>query len=127
MEDYANALLYAIPGFVILIVIEAIVAWWRGVDIYDFMVTHFAIFTIENTVLVFILAFIGKDFAQYWSHRFEHKINVFWNRHIVHHSSEEFNLSCALRQEISAIIGVSCHRFGNTFICSILVSYSPYQ
>jgi hypothetical protein len=31
-------------------------------------------------------------------------VNVFWNRHIIHHSSEEFNLSCALRQSISETI-----------------------
>ena len=136
MEDYANALLYAIPGFVVLILIEAVIAWWRGMDVqnsmdtisslssgltntlvamlgwsvvivsYDFMVTHFAVFTIKSTALLFVLAFVGHDFAQYWSHRFSHEINVFWNRHIVHHSSEEFNLSCALRQEISAIFGI---------------------
>ena len=34
-------------------------------------------------------------------HRLNHEINVLWNRHIIHHSSEEFNLSCALRQSIS--------------------------
>jgi hypothetical protein len=33
-------------------------------------------------------------------------VNVFWNRHIVHHSSEEFNLACALRQSISAFVSV---------------------
>ena len=37
---------------------------------------------------------------------FSHEINVFWNRHIVHHSSEEFNLACALRQSISQIFGI---------------------
>ncbi len=30
-----------------------------------------------------------------------HRINFFWNRHVIHHSSEEFNLACALRQSIS--------------------------
>jgi len=55
---------------------------------------------------VYALAFLGIDFVGYWSHRFDHKINVFWNRHIVHHSSEEFNLSCALRQSISAVVGI---------------------
>tara|TARA_Y100000588_G_scaffold370450_1_gene440630 strand:- start:218 stop:1180 length:963 start_codon:yes stop_codon:yes gene_type:complete len=34
-------------------------------------------------------------------HRLNHRVNIFWNRHIIHHSSEEFNLSCALRQSIS--------------------------
>ena len=35
-------------------------------------------------------------------HRLSHRVNIFWNRHIIHHSSEEFNLSCALRQSISS-------------------------
>jgi hypothetical protein len=55
---------------------------------------------------LYVLAFIGIDFAGYWSHRFNHSINVFWNRHVVHHSSEEFNLACALRQEMSAFVGI---------------------
>ena len=37
-------------------------------------------------------------------HRWSHEINFLWNRHIIHHSSEEFNLSCALRQSISAFV-----------------------
>ena len=42
---------------------------------------------------------MALDFSGYWIHRFEHTINVFWNRHIIHHSSEEYNLACALRQK----------------------------
>ena len=48
-----------------------------------------------------MIAFITEDFAGYWIHRLNHRINIFWNRHIIHHSSEEYNLSCALRQSIS--------------------------
>jgi alkylglycerol monooxygenase len=33
-------------------------------------------------------------------------VNLFWNRHIIHHSSEEFNLACALRQSISDVVGI---------------------
>ena len=55
---------------------------------------------------VFLIAFIGTDFAYYWSHRFNHRINIMWNRHIIHHSSEEYNLACALRQSISGITEV---------------------
>jgi len=68
---------------------------------YGFLVDNFAIFKIESSLLVYILAFIGIDFAGYWVHRINHSINYFWNHHIVHHSSEEFNLACALRQSIS--------------------------
>ncbi|MCL4121480.1 UNVERIFIED_CONTAM: hypothetical protein GTU68_014535 [Idotea baltica] len=65
------------------------------------MVEKLAIFEISSPLWLYVLAFIGVDFASYWSHRFNHVVNVFWNRHIVHHSSEEFNLACALRQSIS--------------------------
>ncbi|EIM75138.1 fatty acid hydroxylase, partial [Nitritalea halalkaliphila LW7] len=73
---------------------------------YGWMVDRVALFSIESTWLVYLLAFVGMDFVGYWSHRFDHTVNAFWNRHIVHHSSEEFNLSCALRQSISSIIGI---------------------
>lgn len=46
----------------------------------------------------FLLALIGFDFFFYWAHRWSHEINFFWGAHVVHHSSEEYNLSVALRQ-----------------------------
>lgn len=136
MEAYAIALTYAIPGFMILVIIEAIAARMMGESVnrsmdtisslssgmtntlknllglsvvlvtYGWMETRFGLFDIQSTFWLYVIAFIGTDFASYWSHRFNHSINIFWNRHIVHHSSEEFNLSCALRQEISAIVGI---------------------
>jgi len=68
---------------------------------YDFMVNNLALFKINTTWLTYLIAFIGIDFAGYWVHRINHSINYFWNHHIIHHSSEEFNLACALRQSIS--------------------------
>ncbi|MEM6963374.1 MAG: sterol desaturase family protein [Bacteroidota bacterium] len=136
METYATALSYAIPGFVLLVIIEAIAAKLMGQKVnramdtiaslssgmtntlkallglsvvivsYGWMHTHFAIFDIKSSLWLYLIGFVGIDFASYWSHRFNHRINLFWNRHVIHHSSEEFNLSCALRQEISAIFGV---------------------
>jgi sterol desaturase/sphingolipid hydroxylase (fatty acid hydroxylase superfamily) len=44
------------------------------------------------------LCFLGVDFFYYWFHRVSHEWNLPWGAHIVHHSSEEFNLSVALRQ-----------------------------
>ena len=73
---------------------------------YQWMYDQWAIFKIESSVLLYIIAFIGIDFAYYWSHRWNHEINIMWNRHIIHHSSEEYNLSCALRQTISGIIEI---------------------
>ena len=43
-------------------------------------------------------AFIGVDFVYYWYHRMAHEVNLFWAAHQVHHSSEEYNLTTALRQ-----------------------------
>ncbi|HMT53111.1 MAG TPA: sterol desaturase family protein [Saprospiraceae bacterium] len=73
---------------------------------YGWLVDHLAIYHIQSTILTYVLAFIGIDFAGYWIHRWSHEINVFWNRHIIHHSSEEFNLSCALRQSVSEIFAL---------------------
>jgi sterol desaturase/sphingolipid hydroxylase (fatty acid hydroxylase superfamily) len=42
--------------------------------------------------------FLLVDLAYYWSHRMSHEINVLWAGHVVHHSSEEYNLTVALRQ-----------------------------
>jgi len=133
MEFYAKALTYAIPIFLALIGIEALVSWRMGVKInrgadmissltsgisnivkdvlglsiaivsYAWLVDKIALFHIGALWYVFVLAFIAKDFAGYWQHRMEHRVNIFWNRHIIHHSSEEFNLSCALRQSASEV------------------------
>lgn len=49
-------------------------------------------------------AFVAVDFAYYWFHRMSHEVNLFWAGHVVHHSSEEYNLAVALRQ--SAVGGL---------------------
>jgi len=43
-------------------------------------------------------AMVAVDFAYYWYHRAHHEIRVLWAVHVVHHSSEQYNLSVALRQ-----------------------------
>ncbi|XDD51460.1 sterol desaturase family protein [Leptospira sp. WS92.C1] len=47
---------------------------------------------------VWILCFIGYDLAYYWNHRLSHEVNFLWAGHVVHHQSEEYNLTVALRQ-----------------------------
>ena len=42
--------------------------------------------------------FLGVDFLYYWFHRTSHEVNAFWAAHVVHHQSEEYNLTVALRQ-----------------------------
>ena len=47
---------------------------------------------------VWVLLFFADDLAYYWFHRVSHESRVFWASHIVHHSSQHYNLSTALRQ-----------------------------
>ena len=65
---------------------------------YHFIFVNFALFELENTWYWILLAFIGVDFFYYWAHRMSHQVNLFWLGHVVHHQSEDYNLSVALRQ-----------------------------
>ena len=49
-------------------------------------------------LLLWITAALAWDFCYYWFHRFSHEISVLWAAHAVHHQSEDYNLSTALRQ-----------------------------
>ncbi|MDX1938308.1 MAG: sterol desaturase family protein [Flavihumibacter sp.] len=73
---------------------------------YDWLVSKIALTHIQSSLAVYIIAFFVLDFAGYWTHRIAHEYNFFWNNHIIHHSSEEFNLACALRQSISGIVKI---------------------
>ncbi len=53
---------------------------------------------------VWCAALVAYDFLYYWNHRLGHEINVLWAAHVVHHQSEEFNLSTALRQTSSGFL-----------------------
>ncbi|XP_070536466.1 alkylglycerol monooxygenase-like isoform X2 [Ptychodera flava] len=53
-----------------------------------------------NSPWTWIFCFLAVDVGYYWFHRFAHEVNFMWAFHQVHHSSEEYNLSTALRQSI---------------------------
>lgn len=73
---------------------------------YGWLVGKIALVHIQSGILTYLIAFIALDFAGYWVHRLSHEYNIFWNNHIIHHSSEEFNLACALRQSISMVVRI---------------------
>ena len=73
---------------------------------YEWMSENLAVFHQEITIPSIIIAFFVIDFYGYWSHRLAHQINFLWNKHAIHHSREEFNLSCALRQSISSFVNL---------------------
>src|SRR5829696_9279437 len=134
MELYGKLLNIAVPFFLFFFIIEKIVEWRKGLSVirgldsvssfssgmtnvvkdvlgltvtiitYKWLLNNIGIIHIKATVLTYIIAFIIIDFQGYWVHRWCHKINFFWNYHIIHHNSEDFNLSCALRQSISNFI-----------------------
>ena len=136
MDTYANILLITIPIFLVLIVVEVSYGVWKNdqkhsymdtisslssgftnllVDIlglgiiifsYPFFYERLKIVELEESILLYFIAFICVDFASYCHHRLKHSINVFWNMHVIHHSSEEFNLACALRQSITNNLGI---------------------
>ena len=47
---------------------------------------------------VILFALVAQDFLYYWKHRAAHRMRWFWTAHVVHHSSQFYNLSTALRQ-----------------------------
>ena len=49
-------------------------------------------------LLSWAVTFFLVDLCYYWSHRMSHEVNLLWAGHVVHHQSEEYNLSVALRQ-----------------------------
>lgn len=134
MELYGNILLIAMPVFLLSVLFEKWYGWKKGKDTvshmdmissltsgvtnvtkdvlgiavalltYEWLVDKIALTHIQATWLTYIIAFIALDFAGYLVHALDHKINFFWNSHLVHHSSEEFNLACGLRQSISVFV-----------------------
>ncbi len=136
METYGSILLIAMPAFLLLVLFEKWYGWKKGQDTvrnmdmisslssgitnvtkdvlglsiaiisYKWLVEKVALIHIGNSVWTYIIAFIALDFMGYWAHRLNHVYNLFWNNHIIHHSSEEFNLACALRQSISEFLKV---------------------
>ncbi len=136
METYGKILLYAMPSFLVLVLFEKWWGWRKGNDTvrtndmlsslssgmtnvtkdvlglsviiisYGWLTEKVAVTHVSSGWVTYAVAFIALDFAGYWVHRIAHEYNLFWNNHIVHHSSEEFNLACALRQSISSIVKI---------------------
>jgi sterol desaturase/sphingolipid hydroxylase (fatty acid hydroxylase superfamily) len=136
METYGKILLIAMPAFLALVLLEKWYGWARGKDTvsnmdmisslssgvtnvtkdvlglsiaiigYGWLVRHLAVAHVASGFWTYFIAFMALDFSGYWVHRIDHEYNIFWNSHIVHHSSEEYNLACALRQSISTFVSI---------------------
>jgi alkylglycerol monooxygenase len=73
--------------------------------IYAWVAAHLALFQLPaGNLLVWALALLAYDFLYYWLHRAGHEVNILWAAHVVHHQSEHYNLSTALRQSSSGVL-----------------------
>jgi alkylglycerol monooxygenase len=92
LANFATSLGYAALGGLALLFI---------LPVYEAIRTHFALFEIEpDNAMAWILGFVLTDFCHYWFHRAAHRNNFLWGIHQGHHSSEDFNLSIAVRKGI---------------------------
>ena len=127
IPEIPNLIHFAIPFFVITVIVEAILTvkvkleeyefkdattsiamglgnvfvglFTKGVAVTLFMFLHqYRFFTIPFTWWAWILILFAEDFVYYWNHRIAHESRLFWASHVVHHSSKKYNLSTALRQ-----------------------------
>jgi len=131
-----DPVLFAIPAFVLLIAVEMLIARARdplrycprdtltsmalglgstiagalaGGLIYAIAlwVWQFRLFTIGWDWYWFVLAFVLDDLAYYVFHRSAHRVRWFWASHVVHHSSQHYNLSTALRQTWTSVFSLA--------------------
>lgn len=65
---------------------------------YKYIFENWRLLDLPQSIWIWIILFIGVDFFYYWFHRMSHQVNALWAAHIVHHQSEEYNLTVALRQ-----------------------------
>lgn len=76
-----------------------------GLVFYLLVWEHIALFELSaDAWWVWVFAFVLYDFCYYWAHRIGHERNVFWAAHVVHHQSEDYNLTTALRQTSTGFI-----------------------
>ncbi len=70
-----------------------------GLFVYEWVLQHAAPLQLAaNRWFTWVYAFVLYDLCYYWQHRLGHTVGLFWATHSVHHQSEEFNLTTALRQ-----------------------------
>lgn len=128
MPEFPNLIYFAIPFFIVSMLLELFITTRQKIKTYEtkdaftsiamglgnvainlvskglvllalfFVYENFRLFTIPLAWWSFVLLFFADDLSYYWFHRVSHECRLFWASHVVHHSSEHYNLSTALRQ-----------------------------
>ena len=122
--------------FGVLSQVSAVFVRALTLGVYVLVFEHLRWFTLPvDSVWVWLGALIAYDFIYYWVHRFGHETHLMWAAHQVHHSSEYFNLSTALRQTSTgafasfpfylpmALLGVPPIVFGAVALIDLLYQY----
>jgi sterol desaturase/sphingolipid hydroxylase (fatty acid hydroxylase superfamily) len=103
--------------------------------VYALVFEHVALGAWPREWWAWALAIVFYDFCYYWNHRLGHESAVFWASHVVHHQSQRYNLSTALRQTSSgaflgwifylpmAVAGVPPEMFAVAAIVDLLYQY----
>jgi sterol desaturase/sphingolipid hydroxylase (fatty acid hydroxylase superfamily) len=79
----------------------ALTSWWSSVLTPHRLHRHALWGDLGDGWLPLGVAMVGWDLIYYWNHRFMHSSRYMWAMHVVHHSSEHYNLSTALRQPVA--------------------------
>ena len=128
MPDFPPIILFAIPFFILAMLLELYITAKRNIKTYTtkdafssiamglgnvfigflskiivlaalfYVYDNFRFFTIPFAWWSFILLLFADDLSYYWFHRISHENRLFWASHVIHHSSKHYNLSTALRQ-----------------------------
>lgn len=74
------------------------------IGLYTYLYEQAAIMELGQNWMSFVLAMVLWDLCYYWEHRMAHEVSLFWGGHVVHHQSEDYNFSVALRQTSTGFI-----------------------
>jgi sterol desaturase/sphingolipid hydroxylase (fatty acid hydroxylase superfamily) len=76
-----------------------------SIGIYAVVLEHVSLFELSaSSPWVWVVGLVLYDFCYYWLHRAGHEVTLFWAAHVVHHQSERYNLTTALRQTSSGAL-----------------------
>ncbi|MBC3920708.1 sterol desaturase family protein [Undibacterium sp. CY18W] len=93
-----------------------------SVGAYAWVFNHFSMLTLDpGSIWVWISCLLLYDFLYYWLHRMGHETNLLWAAHVVHHQSESYNLTTALRQTSTGQL------FGWVFYLPLAIIGFPVQ
>jgi len=128
IPEIPNLIIYAIPFFLVSVLIEGYIVYSKnkgGYKLQDSITSiamgigNLLIGILSNILVVFVISYLYENFrlttipfewwawllilfaddiSYYWFHRFSHTTRFLWASHVIHHSSEKYNLSTALRQ-----------------------------